>query len=827
MTFADCVASAVDEGSVDRERGERAQRLWRDLSDRYERQGRPRHVAEALAAEDVKAAFRKEAGEVRHVFLAQAAAARRAAARVESSPHLASLMSDTLEHNAASPNPEVSVIGQQRALVRAFHHRLAAVIKEHSRDLLGRVRNPAKLEAVVRELHGESTGDVAAYAVADAVRRAFDDMRLAFNEAGGVIGKLENWGLPHTHNRSALRRAGFDAWAAEVAPRLAWDRMPDDLTGRPLAEAGDVPPAEVRNTVLREVYDNIIFGRGTDEPSGAPEGEALWRRRAHERVLPFRSADDWIAYNKRFGTGDPFSSIIGHAHRMARDIALMREFGPSPDAGFRTMERLAMQRAREIGDPALASRIEGSAEHGRRMLRIMNGSLVPAGPFQEAVAGFMSTTRHVLTAAFLDRAILASISDMNTMRMAASAVGMNPANVISRHVDLLANSLSREEAARAGWIADTLADPGLALARFQSEVPPAEFAERLSSAVLRVQGLAHWTDQARIAFQMEMAGLFAANAGRSLSEVQPELAGLLRRAGITDAEWLEFTKPETLFTTTNGATFASPIYWRQATDLPKEQADSLFLKLQGLVEEQTEFAVPTQSVWARAFVEGGMPPGSIGYELAKSGLAFKNFPLTFTVNQVRRVLSIPTTSGRLAYVFDLAAGATVLGALSLQILEIAQGNDPRDMTRPEFWAAAALRGGAFGMLGDLGDAATGPFGGLAGYAGGPVLGAAQDLADLATRTAGNLADGDLGSIGSDALKFANRYLPGGDIPVLGVALDRMFFDRLMVVLDPEAADALVRAAQNRERRTGADAWWMPGVSAPRRAPNLASALGGQ
>ncbi len=435
--------------------------------------------------------------------------------------------------------------------MRLFHKRLEGVIQRHNRDLLGRTRDPAQLLDVVRELHGESTGNRPAFAVAEAVREAFEDLRLMFNEAGGTIRQLENWGLPHTHNTQAIRAAGFDAWAADIGPRLDWSLVEDELTGRSLARASEMPPPETVTRFLREAFDNIAFGRQTE--SGASEfgeGMSLWRRRSQKRTLPFRDGAQWVEYNRRFGTGDPFSSIIGHAHKMARDVAVAREFGPDPRAGFRTRAAQLMDRARKEGDTALAQRIEGNAAHGERMLNIYSGSLVPSGRFGEAFARFMSSTRHVLTAAFLDRAIIASLSDVNSIRMASKAIGGNPANTFSRHVSLLFNSLSRQEAARAGWIADTLADPGAALARFQADVPPAAFAERLSSGVLRIQGLAHWTDQGRIAFQLEMAGLFAANAGRTIDRIDEPLRGLLKGKRITDAEWQAFTDPATIFRAT-------------------------------------------------------------------------------------------------------------------------------------------------------------------------------------------------------------------------------------------------------------------------------------
>jgi hypothetical protein len=586
-------------------------------------------------------------------------------------------------------------------------------------------------------------------------------------------------------------------------------------------------PTQAR-TFLHEAWSNIVFGRTTESGEKiAREGMALWRRRAQPRVLPFKSADDWAAYNKRFGTGDPFASIIGHAQRMARDIALAREFGPDPRAGFRTRAEIAKAKARELGDSDLARKIEGSAAHGERMLNIMSGSLVPAGPFQEAMASLFSTTRHVLTAAFLDRAILSAVSDLNSMRVAATAVGMSPGNVISRHVQLLASNLSRQEAARAGWIADTLADPGAALARFQAEVPPAIFAERLSSFILRIQGLSHWTDQAKIAFQMEMAGHFAEHAGKRVEDIPDPLRGLLLEKGITDAEWQAFTASETMFRATNGATFASPIYWRQATDMGPVEADDLFARLQTIIEEQTEFAVPTSSTWARAHIEGTAPPGSIGYELAKSGLMFKSFAMTFTVNQIRRIMAPPMGYGHVSYALDMAGGSILLGAVSLQLLELANGNDPLAMDDPGFWGAAALRSGTFGLLGDALAATDRPGQGLPSFVGGPMVGFGQDVGQLTFGNALDAANGQDTNFLRDAIRFGNRYLPGGDLPIVGLAVDRHLSDRLVLAIDGESVEDLIRYNAQARKRREKDMFWLPGSPTPSRAPDLAKILGGK
>jgi hypothetical protein len=828
-SFFDCVQSAMDDPEVkaSRERGERAQKMWRERSDKYETQGYSRQDAEALAGEDVKEAFRKEAGESRHVFLAKIGNMRKLQQRVGSAApgDLYTLQTRSVEE----------LDYKARGLVRRFNGRLGAFLKDHHRDILGRVTNPAQLRNIVAELHGESTGDAAAMALAKGVREALEDMRLMFNEAGGVIGKLDNWGLPHTHNRRAVTMAGFDRWFEKTRGSVNWKQMEDHLTGKPFQAAdGPEPDIDVQRAFLKEVFDNIAYGKDAKEAVyGRPSGAALYRRRAESRVLKFKNADAWIDYNKEFGTGDAYRSLMSHVHKMARDTVALREFGPNPHLGVEYQQQLVNKRGRELGlQRTKLKDYEGNGKHAIRMMRVESGGGQPESLLQDYVSTFFSTSRHVMTSAFLDRAILASVSDMNTMRLAASAVGMNPGNVMSRHVKLLADGMSRDEAARAGWVADTLADPGVALARFQSEVPPAEVAERLSSAAMRVQGLSAWTDQARIAFQFEMAGHIASFAGRKLREVDDPLRGVLQRAGITEDDWARFTAPEGMFTAGNGATFASPSYWRDATDLPFDKAEDIFFKFQSVIEEQTEFAVPTQSLLARGAVDPAaynLPPGSIGYEVMKSGLMFKSFVMTFTVNQIRRIRAQQTWQGRVGYAANLIAGATVLGAVSLQLGELFKGNDPMNMDpmdHPQFWAKATMKGGGLGIVGDIvatGQASWG--GGFGSYIAGPVPQAAQDTWNLTVKNAWQFATGEDTKIIEEAAKFGKRYTPMGQTPLVGPAMDRLVWDQLQTYLDPESEKALQRRAKNTNNLNSTASWWMPGSPTPDRLPNLGNALG--
>lgn len=834
MSLFDCIDRAMKDPEVaaDKSRGERAQKMFKDLADKYERDGHPRHAAEALAGDDVKEAFRREAGEKRHVYLAQASFMRKAQLHV----------SETATPDMTKRMEQVHF--KRLGHVRRFTGRLTEYLNRHAprkRDLVtGKRRDIAEEMAIADELHGVSSGNPTAKLLADSIRAALDDLRLMFNEAGGLISKLDDWGLPHMHDAHALRRAGFDTWAKQIDGRLDWERIVDPLTGRPMMIDTRIgkPVDSSRQSFLRSVYDNIVFGRDAENVTyGQPHGVATYRKHQDQRHLHFKSGRDWMEYNRDFGSGGLHQTLMGHVHRMARDITLMQEFGPNPKLGAQYEADLWKAKSKKGRDENLLSKLTSDSAQALRMMNVQSGGTLPTEGWMQWLAKTGSTVRHVLASAHLDRAIVSSISDLNTMRVAAKAMGMNGDSVVAKQVGLLP-SLSKVELARAGWIADTMADGGTAMARFQQEVAPKEIAERLSNLSMRIQGLSAWTDRARAISYQEFAGLMDDFVGRPMSDMPISLRNHFQKWGVSERDWAEFARPENRFTSDSGATFMMPIYWRNTTDMRPDMADRLFSKIQGATEEWMNEAVTTGSPVVQGWTDPAalnLPPGHPMYELAKSGLMYKSFPLTFTINQIRRTMAISAESGKFEaarHVFRLTAGATVLGAVSLQINELLMGRDPQNMLTPEFWARAGLKGGGFAIFGDLIASGQSSYGsGFGEWFQGPVLPAMQDAWGI---TLGAVFTGiwqaaqgkevDL-NYAKKLTDFGRRYTPMGQTPIIGPAMDRLLWDQLQMLLDPEATNDLAKAAKKKAKDYGGGTAWMPGSLVPDRLPNLGNAIG--
>lgn len=812
----DCLQVAMDGGEITASRGTRAQAEVAELIDRYA-SAYPLDVAAQMAAEDVAEALRRSAKSRRHAVIAQLQIMRR---------NIAEYGGDT------DPAKLVRNIERTRferdGLMRQIHGQIGEFLQENSRDLKGAPRNKALLRDVVAELHGQASGNARASGMAHAIQRAQTRLRSLFNAYGGDIGELADFGLPHSHDVKALRAAGFDEWAKRIYGQLDWARIINPRTGKAFT-TGTAPNRAAAMQFLQAAYDNITTRGWNNREAGlSAGGQALFDRRAEARVLHFKNAEAWMDYNAEFGSSNPFDAIVSHLDGMARDVVLMRNFGPNPSAGLEHAIQVLEKSASTARDATREARVSSKTKKARAMMAHLTGSA--NAPANHAWAAFFAGTRQVLTSAQLGSAIVSAVAtDPVTISNAARAVGMNPGNALSRGVQLMASQASRAEARAMGYVADTLADAGNASARYLGDVWSPEITERLSSFVMRSSGLAHWTDMNRIAFQMEFAGYMAGEAGKRFDNINPLLRKTLAEGGITAADWDHLRAADALFTAPNGGRFLPPHYWLETqTTLPRAEAEGLAIKLQALIEQQMEFAIPSVSLEGRSSIIGDAAPGTVGGELLRSTAMYKNFAVSLTLNQYRHIAAMDSNWSRAAYVAKLTTFLTLGGAIGVQLKEIIKGRDPQPMDDPAFWGAALFQGGGLGIFGDFFSSNTSRAGGgLAETLAGPVVGLAGDIGRAAISNVSRAIEGKDTLIGRDIANLARRYTPGTSLWYARAALDRMVWDQMQSVLDPEA-ESQWRAAEGRQRRERGNAsWWERGNALPGRAPNIANITGGQ
>jgi hypothetical protein len=213
-------------------------------------------------------------------------------------------------------------------------------------------------------------------------------------------------------------------------------------------------------------------------------------------------------------------------------------------------------------------------------------------------------------------------------------------------------------------------------------------------------------------------------------------------------------------------------------------------------------------------------------ELSRSLALYKQFPVTMISTHLARGAFTLSGLERGRYLAELLIGLTVMGAISVQARNIIKGKDPQDMSQPNFWPQAFLAGGGAGIFGDFLFSDVNRYGGgMIETLAGPVGGLIDDSTRL---TMGNLHEfiaGKETKFAAEAVNFAHRYTPGSNAWYSRLALERIVWDRLREMADPNASQSFRRIQQRARREYGQEFWWKPGAPTPERAPDLGAVAG--
>ncbi len=736
-----------------------------------------------------------------------------------------------IEHFGAGAGTS-SIAGRSKAIVALAHGEMADLLSTFRRSrLTGQRFNNPLMDDVIRAIHGEATGPEAK-GMADAVSSVFEKLRQDFNKAGGDIGKLEKGYVPQFHDPHALLKAGYAKWRDAILPRLDQDAMKDPLTG------GKLTP-ERMEAALKASYDRITTGGWNErEPSMQPFGTgSVANQRGEHRFLHFKTADDWLAYDKDFGHGDPTKAIFNHVNGMARDIAAMEVLGPNPNA---TKEWLKQVIASEAG----------KARTGAESLYKGLGENVPADVAakyagwrldamynyvrgRETVSGKIATgfanVRNVLTSAQLGGAsILAAATDPFIDMAARHMAGLPMWKALGGIAHAIKSTHTREQAVRSGMILDDFLHIVGDEVRYAGTLGGSEWSKWLADRTVNLNGLEPITQARRHVFGLDFQATVADHAGMSfdaLGKENPYLRRALESYGFKAKDW-DKLRETALFQPDGGAGFIQPADVK-SRDLAKKYLE--------MILGETERAVPTGTARSRSMVVGKNPRGTIQSELLESGLQYKSFALSFMTLQLQAIAQeggIRSARGA-AYATSLAAAVTLGGALSVQIRNIVNGKDlqPMDPTtgqRLKFMMQAFQTGGGMGIMGDFLFSDQTRYGASFQEAlMGPTASLISDVFLGERGIVGHLQKASQGKklhVGRDIVRTGGKYVPiVSTLPYTRAAYQRLFLDQLQYLADPEAHKFFHDQQQRMKRETGQSYFWRPGETSPDRPPEFSDA----
>ncbi len=709
-----------------------------------------------------------------------------------------------------------------------FGSMLADFIDEYGKGIGIKFRKLEGLDDVGKVLFNEKVDDATANVFGKAVKEAFEYMRVTANSLGADIAKKERFGLPQRHNLLKVKKAGREAWIKNIMPLLDFKLM-RDASGRSL----DTLSMEEKIDALKNVYETIATDGYIKKPKGQGGGGSLANRLGQHRFLEFKDFSAWEKYNDAFGDGDVFTIVMEHLDDMSRTIAMLEVFGPNPEAMFRYAKQRALNKAAERdiaqggGKTALATigqqLDQRTADDLWAMLNMRNGILT-----NDRLGFTFAGIRNLIVSAFLGSATLAAVpGDMVTVRMAKSMSKLPSTKFMENYLKNWSDGGNRKLAIRLGLIADAATAIAGTHNRYMGDMLGPQWTNKVSDFVLRANGMIGHTQAARWAHGMEWLGYFADAASKDFDSL--EVVGALKKSGITKNDWDIFKS--TKMYEHEGATFLRPDdVLDRADEIGAAKARAVADKFQTFVLDEMHRAVPDSSMRSRTFLVGSSNPGTLSGEILRSFGMFKNFPVTINMMLYRNTMMQDGLSSRIGFAATYGLMFTAVGALTVQMQQLAKGRDPINMNPTnqygmKFWGQAALTGGGLGIWGDFLFRDVNRFGGGIGSTlAGPVAGLAGDTAKLTFGNALQIAQGEETKFAPEFVDYVRRYMPGGNIWYARAMLQNGIMDSLQRNIDPDAYVKWQRQQSMFFKDYGQSSWWGRGQSMPQRAPNFAKTI---
>ncbi|MFA2493528.1 hypothetical protein GQE75_02960 [Escherichia coli] len=661
---------------------------------------------------------------------------------------------------------------------------------------------------LVFEIRGQDTGNVKAKKGAKAWADVTELLRRRFNDAGGDIGYLENWGIPQHHSMEKVGRATREQWVSDVIGKL--DRK------YYIKEDGQLMSDAEVTAFLGEAYNTIATG-GLNKlsDSGMRLSGARANRGNASRQIHFKDADSYLEYQRQYGDRSLWEVMVGHLEGISKDIALVETYGPNPDHVFRSiLDEVTATTA--TANPQRTGRVKRLANSTENLYNFISGKTQPiANPH---IAQWSDNIRNWLVASRLGSALLASFSDLGTMYLSAKVTNL-PMNQLFRNQLEAMNPANRTELARARRAGLAMESLLGSVNRWAMDNMGPSVSRWAATAVMRASGLTAWTDAHKRAYGVTMMGSLGEVVSRApdLRSLDDSDFRILKSKGITEQDFSVWKLAQQEDWGNGNTTMLTPESIMRIPDaavmhlgLPERVRFEAMRRLLAAVSEEVDMAVITPGAREQLLTGGGLQRGTWKGELTRSVFLFKSFPISVVLRHWTRAMGMPSAGGRAAYIAAFLASTTMLGALSQQLNDLASGRNPREMTGKDagkFWLGALLKGGGLGLYGDflLSDHTRYGGGALASMLG-PVAGLVDDVVKLAQGIPLNAVEGKPEQTGGDLVKLGKGLIPGANLWYAKAALDHMIFNQLQEYFSP---GYLRKVEQRSKKEFNQTYWWRP------------------
>lgn len=713
---------------------------------------------------------------------------------------------------------------------QALHSRWMSIVADvftKTQERWGMSVNKEMTDDIIRVMFGGKSDNPEIMAMAKEVSFALEEARLAFNRAGGNIGKIANWGFMTSHDQKKVALTKQQDWVEDVLPKLDRNQYVRD-DGLLM---GDAEVRKLLNDVYRTIATNgankVLDGRKGITPVGGRSKMA--NRHQEARALHFKDGDSWLEYQAKYGTYNEtgFHEILkNHIHRMSTEIAMMQNFGSNPRLSFESLLEEASIKLK--ADP------ENGINHGeidkqsKRALSMYNTLDANTRAVDSTLGNIMGGLRALMVASKLGGTTLTTIGDHASTKKIANMLGLSyTKSVLPEYMKQLTQGTYRDEALRFGLginemvgatsrfgDADVVSS-ATAAGRFNARM------QQLASTTMKISGLNAVTAGMKRAFNLvHMNKIADLTRKTEWKDLGADDIKILKGNGIKEKDW-NLWRDLTPSKRENGTLVLTQNDFFDAPDeiikkyLPEDKQSSVTaiedyrykaaMKYQTHIFNEESVAIIEAGVRERSIINLG-DAGTIQGELGRTLFQFKGFPMAYMLRIGHRAFAQGDIKSRATFLVSLLAYQTLAGALIVQMQNIANGKNPEPVFTKDFFTKSILKGGGLSFLGDLMSALSDPTGKSFGdFVAGPLVSQGGKLGMLLTGMGNNFIEGKESTRAMEIANTLKGNLPFQNLWYSKLIIDRMLYSKIQNMIDPDYLPKL----QQRMEDKGNSFWWEP------------------
>lgn len=627
--------------------------------------------------------------------------------------------------------------------------RSKTISAQHLSSLIKGLESRGLLDAFVSERHGDDiareisnlnmkqpipgpvTGNEIAHNTALIVQAVQRQAMERANQAGAGIRPYEGYIAKTSHDPALMVKAGFENWKNALKPLLS------ERTFEGVAD---------QDKFMMDIYEGLRTGvhlkfspTGEDATAAFKGRPSIYRKLGQERLLHFKDADSWLAYNRQFGLKNFRDTIASQLNTVGHMTGLMEQFGPDWEMNYRKMwsDTVAETKRRaEKGDTAAQKHLDDARlkdkAHQEMIINVMSGS--QNHPADITMARIWAGARSLQTLAKMGSSTLSSMGDIASTISELRYQGMSWGEAIGSGWKEVTSSLTSKQ--RSEFAENLLVDMEGSLGELNRQIFSQDnlpgVMSNLTRIMMKLNLQTQWNNAMKSGTARATSWLMAKNAGTAFEGLDPLYQLFLSRYGIKAPEW-DLVRNHMTFDA-DGRSYVGPSL---ASKIPEnvlketygeltpwqlmQKRRDIMTAVQMLFYDRANIAVPTPGAREHLFMLRDTRPGTMQGEFWRTAMQFKSFPITHVMKvwgreTIGRVPGGVSSSNLFAGMkqglgeqwrtavpgmIGMMTSMTLMGYLAMTSKDLVKGLVPRDPRDPRSWGAAFMQGGGAGIMGDF------------------------------------------------------------------------------------------------------------------------------